>query len=165
MYSTVGPRQLVVTLAVILLLVSGCCKGFDAVTAARHRDATNWLHAWTGPYDWTKKSEWRPVQPSHITQAGVLLETKPYVRLSSSQADDLVSIGDLFHENLTPYLVRAVEDAENRWPQEVFVRTSGEIWVGAGANSRCPVPMERRPVVVWLNDNPQDVFVTFVVGR
>jgi hypothetical protein len=66
----------------------------------------------------------------------------------------------------TPYLVRGVGAARGRLPLSVSVRPTGEIWVGGEAISPiCPVPRERRPIVVWLERQPGEVFVTFSVSR
>ncbi len=94
-----------------------------------------------------------------------LLQSAASVRMTGEQAHDLIGEPSFPGERGTPYLLRAVGDAGGKWPQEVFIGPNGEVWVGGGANSRCPVPMQRRGVVAWLNDAPSEVYVTFVVGR
>ena len=81
------------------------------------------------------------------------------------QAQELVGESNLPEEKETPYLLRAVGDANETFPLEPSLRPDGTVWVGGGANSKCPVPMQRRPFVAWLNRMPEKVYVTFYVNR
>ena len=65
----------------------------------------------------------------------------------------------------TLYLLRAVGTVDGKFPLELYVRPDGGVWVGGGANSRCPVPMRRRAVVARLEKAPRELYVTFVVGK
>ena len=72
---------------------------------------------------------------------------------------------NLPEEKETPYLLRAVGDANETFPLEPSLRPDGTVWVGGGATGKRPVPMQRRPFVAWLNRMPEKVYVTFYVNR
>ena len=152
--------------ASLFLTGSGCCKTFDAETAKGNDAAREWLRDWPGKYDWVEeKLRWKNVAKAKMPQAELLLRETASVRITGEQARDLIGQSSSPGWTGTPYLLRAVGDAPGKWPQEVFVRPSGEVWVGGGANSRCPVPKQRRAVVAWLDQSPRDVYVTFIVGK
>jgi hypothetical protein len=62
------------------------------------------------------------------------------------------------------YLLRAVGDANGIFPVEPSVRPNGDIWTGGGADSKCPFPMRRRPIVAQLEKAPANFYVTFYVN-
>lgn len=164
------PFRLRTTLTVILgaaltLFASGCCKSFDAEVSKRNDEAREWLRNWSGRYNWVEVFAWTSVTGSELPQAEALLHDTPSVQLSREEAFNLINQAISKDWTRKPYLLRAVGDANGKWPQQVFVRQGGEVWVGGGANSRCPVPMQRRAVVVWLDQSPSQVYVTFVVGK
>ncbi len=159
-------RTISISALTAFLGLAGCCGSFDAETAKRNDSAREWLRYWQSNYDWEETSHWKSVQQSKMRQADVLLHDVTFVRLTEAQALELA--GEFIqHSNSRGaiYLLRGVNAAPARFPQQVFVRVSGDVWVGGGANSRCPVPMERRAVVVWLDRPPHEVYVTFVVGK
>jgi len=86
----------------------------------------------------------RPV----ILRAETLLRSIAVVRMTKEEAQELVGESNVTEENETPYLLRAVGDTKEVFPLELDVRPDGTVWVGGGANSKCPVAMRRRPVVV-----------------
>ena len=99
-------------------------------------------------------------------KAEVLLRDKSCVELTELAAQEL--IGDATNKaNMggIPVLLRAVGTVDGKFSLELYVRSSGDVWVGGGANSRCPVPMKRRAVVARLEKMPREVFVSFVVGK
>ena len=61
----------------------------------------------------------------------------------------------------TPYLLRAVADARGKLPVGLSVRPNGDVWVGGGANTKCPVPRRRQALVAWLDRAPAEVYITF----
>lgn len=148
-----------------VFMVSGCCPSYDSGSKARDEEARQWLRSWPGSYDWAKITQWKNVSESRMQKAEMLLQAKASVRITTEQAHDLIGESGFPEELGVPYLLRAVGDGGGKWPQEVYMRPSGEMWVGGGANSRCPVPMRRRGVIVWLKDAPSEVYVTFVVGK
>jgi hypothetical protein len=160
------PWQIVALSALVFsFMASGCCRSYDAVTKATNEAASQWLHRWPGPYDWTGIDHWKSVAEPKLPQAELLLRTTPSVRMTTEQVHDLIGESTFSDEQGAPYLLRAVGDSGGKWPQEVYIRPNGEVWVGGGANSRCPVPMRRRAIVVWLKNAPTEVYVTFVVGK
>jgi len=62
-----------------------------------------------------------------------------------------------------PFLVRVVGSVRDGKGFEVKTSSRGELWVGCAALSRRTVPIERRAVVVWLEQAPTHVYVTFGV--
>ena len=160
-------RRLALWLVVVLLLMEqGCCKPFDASTKHENDAARAWVtESWKGPYDWQRISRWKTVAALSVSQAEALLQSTAVVRITELQAQELVGESDLPEEKETPYLLRAVGDANETFPLEPSLRPDGTVWVGGGANSKCPVPMQRRPFVAWLNRMPEKVYVTFYVNR
>ncbi|HLK06139.1 MAG TPA: hypothetical protein VKT53_17010 [Candidatus Acidoferrum sp.] len=149
------------------LPATACCKPFDPATQSEDALARAWIHDWTGKTDWIEITAWQSVSSAGMPEAEELLHDSAVVQLSEERALNFVG-----HPNLnlressgTTFLLRAVGDSENRWPLEVFVDPKEEIWIGGGANSRCPVPMRRRAVVARLVRQPARVYVTFVVGK
>jgi len=153
------------SVAVLLLMLSGCCKPFDAPTKQENEAARAWVTAsWRGQYDWTRIAQWKRVTESRILRAETLLRSIAVVRMTKEEAQELVGESNVTEENETPYLLRAVGDAKEVFPLGLDVRPDGTVWVGGGANSKCPVAMRRRPVVVWLDRMPEKVYVTFYVN-
>lgn len=160
---------LVPALAVVILaasLVLGCCRSFDAETANRDELARTWMRPWPGKYDWVEISQWKAVADSRMSKAESLLSGIGFMRLTQAEASDLIN------ETIQPqsvngalYLLRGVNAVRGRYPQQVFVRSNGEVWVGGEAISGCPVPLGRRPVVAWLDQPPREVYITFSVGK
>ena len=154
------------SVVVLLLMVPGCCKPFDASTKQENNSARAWVtESWKGPYDWKRISRWKTVAVLSVSQAEALLQSTAVVRITEAQAQEFVGESNLREERETPYLLRAVGDANETFALEPSVRPDGTVWVGGGANSKCPVSMQRRPFVVWLNRMPEKVYVTFYVNR
>jgi hypothetical protein len=152
--------------ALLLFSLTGCCKPFDSSTRQENDAAGQWVtESWRGQYDWTRIAKWRPVTESGILQADTLLNSVAVVRITTDEARDLVGESNLAQREETAYLLRAVADANGVFPLELDVRPDGAVWAGGGANSKCPVGMRRRPVVVWLSRMPEKVYVTFYVNH
>ena len=153
-------------LVVFLFGTSGCCPSFDSDTAKRDKAAHEWLRFWTGTYDWVETSQWRSVSEAKMSQAELLLRDTSSLALTEGQAIDLSGAAfqaAKLHD--TPYLLRGINALPVRFPQEVFFRANGDVWVGGEATSQCPVPMQRQAVIAWLDRAPHDVYVTFSVGK
>jgi len=159
-------RRIVLSSIVILsFMVSGCCKRFDSSTKQENEAARGWVTgSWEGQYDWTRIARWKSVTGSRSSRAQELLQTRPVVQLTAAEAQELVGEPSLLEEMGAPYLLRAVGDAQGTIPLELSVRPDGTLWVGWGGNSKCPVPMRRRPVVAWLDNPPGKIYVTFNVN-
>jgi len=98
--------------------------------------------------------------------AEALVRETPFVPLTDKQVREL--LGDSKAPDRvggSPYLIRAVGDARRLSPLEAYIRQNGDVWVGGGAISRCPVAKEHRAVIVWLQEPPKEVFVTFSVAE
>lgn len=152
--------------ALLLFSLTGCCKPFDSATRQENDAAGQWVtESWRGQYDWMRIPQWRPVLESGILRADTILKSVSVVRITKEEAGNLVGESNLAEGAETPYLLRAVADAKGVFPLELDVRPDGSVWAGGGANSKCPVGMRRRPVVVWLSRAPDKLYVTFYVNR
>jgi hypothetical protein len=153
------------SVAVFLFMLSGCCKPFDSPTKQENEAARAWVTAsWRGQYDWTRIAQWKVVTESRILRAETLLRSIAVVRITTEEAQELVGESNLPKGKETPYLLRAVGDVNEVFPLELDVRPDRTVWAGGGANSKCPVAMRRRPVVVWLDRMPEKLYVTFYVN-
>jgi hypothetical protein len=153
-------------LLTLFFIVSGCCKSFDPSTKQENETARVWLtKGLTGAYDWKEIERWRSVAESRMPQAWALLQTNSAVQVTSDEAHDLTGEFIFDETKGKTYLLRAVGDASGTFPVEPSFRLNGEIWIGGGANSKCPVPMRRRPIVAQLEKAPANVYVTFFVNR
>jgi hypothetical protein len=154
------------SVAFLLFSFTGCCKPFDLATRQENDAAGLWVtESWRGQYDWTRIAQWRPVTESETLRADTLLKSVSFIRIAKEEARDLVGESNLTQGEEAPYLLRAVADANGVFPLELDVRPDGAVWVGGGANSKCPVGKRRRPVVVWLSRMPEKLYVTFHVNH
>lgn len=159
-------RRIVWSLVIsFLFIVSGCCKSFDSSTKQENEAARGWVTgSWDGQYDWTRIVQWKSVTESRSSRAQALLQAIAVVQVTAAEAQELVGESSILEGKGTPYLLRGVGDAPGTIPLELAVRPDGTVWVGWGGNSKCPVPMRRRPVVVWLEKTPGKIYVTFNVN-
>jgi hypothetical protein len=159
-------RRILLSLVILLfLMMSACCKSFDSSTKRENEAARPWVtESWRGQYDWKPVERHKSVTTSKSSGAETLLQAKAVLQITASEAQELVgeSIPD---GKQTPYLLRGVGDANETFPLELAVRPDGTVWIGGGANSKCSVPMKRRPVVAWLDRMPEKAYVTFYVNR
>jgi len=160
-------RQAVLCLLILSLCsLSGCCKSFDPPTKWEDAQSRVWVTAsWAGPYDWTVLSHWKSVTQPNISEAETLLRTTAVISITGPEAQRLVGEFSPPGGKQTPYLLRAVGDGRGIFPLQLAIRPDGNVWVGGGANSKCPVPMRRQPVVAWLERMPKKEYVTFYVNR
>lgn len=144
----------------------GCCGRFDSTTTKSDEAALAWLtQSWSGRYDWEQSVAWRNIADSKLPQPEFFLQEASPVQVSWAQAQELIGGASFPVFKGTPYLLRAVGDSHNRLPLALSVRPNGEVWVGGGANSKCPVAKRRKAVVAWLDKEPRKVFVTFEANR
>jgi len=115
-------------------------------------------------YDWKEITLWRSVSESRLSRARTLLQTNSVVQVTIEEACDLTGEFIFDESKGKTYLLRVVVDANGTFPVEPSVRPNGDIWTGGGANSKCPVPMRRRPIVAQLEKAPGNVYVTFYVN-
>ena len=151
----------------VALPTLGCCSSFDQASATEDKAARQWLNRWKEEtLEWTDLPRWSNVVESKLNEADSLLRTSAFLRITETQAADFAPRSPQQQSvSGSPYLLRGVCPAGRKFPQEVRVGKNGDVWVGGGANSRCPVAMERSPIVAWLNQPPHDVYVTFVVAK
>src|ERR1039457_1982880 len=157
---------LIGSISIGTMIQVGCCGRFDSQTRLTDDAASNWIHNWSGQFDWSETKDWKDVSPSTFPVAEAILGDSRFVALTAKQERELlgnVKEPDSLHG--TAFLLRAVGDARRRFPLETFIRKNGDVWVRGGANSRSGVAKERRAVIVWLERAPTDAFVTFVVGK
>ena len=159
--------RLVLIASIIEMMVgAGCCSRFDQRTKSIDDAASSWLHYWPGQYDWSQTKEWRDVSASKFPGAEALLTNDRFVLLTDKQVRDLLEDSkgiEAFHG--VAYLVRAVGYGVGKSPLDVFTRKSGDIWVAGGGIGRCPLPKQRRAVIVWEVRPPNDAYATFSVAR
>lgn len=153
-------------IVLLLFTLAGCCKPLESSTKQENEEAKHWItESWKGPYDWTQIAHWKPVTESGIPRADTLLQSVSVVRIKTEEARKLVGESNFAQRTEVPYLLRAVADANGVFPVELNLRPDGTVWAGGGANSKCPVGMRRRPLVVWLSRVPKNVYVTFYVNH
>jgi hypothetical protein len=151
---------------VLTIAISGCCGSFDPDTSKEDVAARAWLHMWPDSAAWQQRTGWEEVSELGISKATTLLLDKPFVPLTEQQAGELMRVSSVSQKRAGSfYLLRAVGAAGGKLPLQLFLRGNGEVWVGGEAISRCPVPMRRRPVVIWLETPPSILYVTFLVGK
>ena len=161
-----APRPLTSLVLFLLAMLSGCCKPFDRQTKQENDAAQAWVTgSWRGQYAWTRIAHWNHVTEPKVLRADSLLQSLPAIQITAKVAQELTGESSPNDAKETPYLLRAVGDANGTFPLELDVRPDGTVWAGGGANSKCPVGMRRRPVVVWLNRLPEQVYVTFYVNH
>lgn len=149
----------------LLLVASGCCKSFDPFAKQENEKARVWVtEGWRGVYDWKEITLWRSVSESQLSRARTLLQTNSVVQVTIEEARDFTGEFIFDESKGKTYLLRAVGDANATFPVEPSVRPNGDIWTGGEANSKCPVPMRRRPIVAQLEKVPANVYVTFYVN-
>src|SRR5215475_6689686 len=92
------------------------CGSFDPATTKINDDAKQWLHFWTGQFDWNGQladSRWKPVVSTKIRQAESALATTSSVLLSDAQV--LEFTGESTPQDAStarPYLLRYVVAAK-----------------------------------------------------
>ena len=170
----IGATVLCGAVVLVRLIPSIRCGSFDPATAKINDAAKQWLHFWPGQFDWNDRladSRWKPVVSTKIPEAESALATSSSILLSDAQA--LEFTGESAPQDAStarPYLLRYVVAANNKQIEkfrvDVHTRSrNADVWIASGAIGTCPVAMRRQPIVVWLDNPPQEVFVTFSVAE
>jgi hypothetical protein len=134
------------------------------VNASKERSGNEWMHYLPNQTDWAiwqeplDRSQWELVPPTNELEAEMLLRTTAAVALSDDQVTRLVS-GK--HAKGLPFLVWAIGSTWNDGGFELHTSSQGELWVGGSALSHRTVPIQRRAIVVWLEQTSSRVYVTF----
>jgi hypothetical protein len=124
--------------------------------------ATKWLRAcpdvsFGGAF--LDSSQWKLVPKDKQVTAGAMLERVSWVRLSDVQASKLASAMPRPGKK-TPFLIRAVGFADGASGFGVAVRQNGDVAVVGGVLTRHSLPIERRAIIVWLDQTPRKVYLS-----
>ena len=166
-YSSMATWFCVVT----LVACAGCDHpSVDDVNASSGRAAKEWMRSLPTDVDWgawdrkLEHTQWEFVPESEEPSAESLLRTTSCVRLSD---DQLAKLEPARRATGTPYLVRAVSATwrTTTGGTEIQISKDGDLWVRGGVLSHRAVPIERRGIVVWLEQPPREVYVTFGVAE
>jgi hypothetical protein len=142
----------------------GCHPSVDAVRAEKARE---WIrHApsleWGDSLD---SSQWRVVLDSRESAAEVLLQTTSVVPLTDKEAAELAGEPAIRpRTNTRPFLIRAVGSHVGTAGFEIYTNKNSDVTVIGGALSHHDIPPERRPVVVWLENPPHEIYLWFAVA-
>jgi hypothetical protein len=156
----------VIELAWVLL---SQCPSFDAATAKTNDEAQQWMHLWTGDFDWPRdhleRGRWQPVIPAKISAAESALFATSSVLLTDTEANDFTGQSSpRSAPRARPYLLRAVVPAKHDEINFIIsIRQNTDIWIGSVGFGHCPIPMRRQPIVAWLDNQPHEVFITLNV--
>lgn len=162
-------------LVALIALVYPCPRFhlFRSEFTARDADARQWIRFpqgdwWRGVSEDSVESQFREVGPDRVSSAESLLATRTWAPLTSAQPLDLLAG---WHTqtptDAVPYLLRGVSEAggQGSGHMKVLARPNGDVLVSSLALSHCPVLMQRRPVVAWLQRPPRTVYVIFSVSQ
>ena len=105
-------------------------------------------------------SFWAVIDEPNELEAETLLLRESAVPLTSVQ---LTKFAPGRTAEGMPFLVRGVGATWGKEGFEIKTSSRSELWVGCERLSRRTVPIQRRPVVVWLKEAPSQVYVTFGV--
>jgi hypothetical protein len=148
-------------------LAAGCGQPVVVdVNASKGRSAKEWIRHLPDIIDWSvwhdplPDSLWAVIADSGETEAEALLANTAAVPLTNAQLAKFVP-GRIAKG--IPFLVRGVSATWSAVGFEVKTSSRGDLWVGCARLSRRKVPIQRRPVVVWLEEAPTQVYVTFGV--
>jgi len=118
------------------------------------------------PSDILDKSRWRPVSDFKEPMAESLLEKALFIRLTQAQTVELAGEFSLPEMGtLKPFLIRAVGSHIGTAGFEIRVGKNGDVMVAGGALSHHDVPPERRTIVVWLDQPPHNLYISFGVAE
>ena len=170
----IGAIALCGAVVVIRFVPSLRCGSFDPATTKINDAAKQWLHFWSSQFDWNERvadSRWKPVVSTKIPEAESALATTSSVLLNDAQV--LEFTGESAPQDTStarPYLLRYVVAAKykqiDKFWVDVHTRSrNADVWIASGAIGTCPVAMRRQPIVVWLDNPPHEVFVTFGVAE
>ena len=152
----------------LVSLVVGCHESVDAVTAEKARKAREWIR-FNPSIEWgdtLADSRWRIVLDSKESVAEAMLQVQTAVPLTDNQVLELAGEPPMRPKtNTRPFLIRAVGSHVGTAGFEIQANRNGDITVIGGALSHHDVPPERRPIVVWLETPPHEIYLWFSVAE
>ncbi|MGB2897773.1 MAG: hypothetical protein WBB89_00815 [Candidatus Acidiferrum sp.] len=134
------------------------------VNASKGHSANEWIRYLPNSIDWSlwhdplPDSLWAVIADSGEAEGEALLANTAAMPLTNAQ---LAKFLPGRTAKGIPFLVRGVSATWSTDGFEVKTSSRGELWVGCARLSRRKVPIQRRPVVVWLEEAPTEVYVTF----
>ena len=154
---------------ILVLFAVSCRSKVDAVTAEKTREAREWIRFWPGhSIEWgdtLDNSQWRTVLDVKESVAESMLQATSAVLLTEKQALELAGDFSRATKNGRPFLIRAVGSHVGTAGFEIHTKKSGEITVIGMALSHHDIPPERRPIIVWLDQPPHEVYLWFSVAE
>jgi hypothetical protein len=159
--------QTLIGAAFLLVSLVGCHSSVDSVTAEKARKAREWVRfnpsiEWGDTLD---ESRWRVVLDSEEPVAEVMLQAPSAVPLTDSQALELAGESPIRPKvNTRPFLIRAVGSHVGTSGFEIHTNKNGDVIVIGEALSHHDIPPERRPIVVWLETPPHEIYLWFSVA-
>jgi hypothetical protein len=161
-------KRLVGSAFLFVSMTVGCHSSVDAVTAEKARKAREWIRfnpsiEWGDTLD---RSRWRVVLDSKELAAEAMLQTPSAVPLTDSQALELIGESPTREKaNTRPFLIRAIGSHVGTSGFEIHANKNGDVTVKWGALSHHDIPPERRPIVVWLETPPHEIYLWFSVAE
>ncbi len=160
-------QRLIGAAFILVSLTVGCHSFVDAVTAEKTRKAREWIRInpsieWGDPLD---KSRWRVVLDPKESVAEAMLQNTSVVSLTDTQALELAGEPPIRAKtNTRPFLIRAVGSHYGGSGFEIHTNKNGDVTVIGEVLSHHHIPPERRPIVVWLEDPPHEIYLWFSVA-
>jgi hypothetical protein len=135
------------------------------------REALEWMlspPAANSRNGWTRldKSRWRAVVEGKELRAESTLNGRSWVALSPDQASEMtLNSAPPSQAGLKPFLMRGIGAPDRTGGQDIQTHSDGDVLVGGGVLARHPVAIHRQCVVVWLDHEPHQVYVSFYVAE
>jgi hypothetical protein len=160
-------QRLIGAAFILVSLTVGCHSSVDAVTAEKARKAREWMRfnpsvEWGDTLD---ESRWRVVLDSKESGAEAMLQAASAVPLTDGQALELVGEPPMRpNTNTRPFLIRAVGSHFGTSGFEIHTNKNGDLTAIGEALSHHDIPPERRPIVIWLENPPHEIYLWFSVA-
>jgi hypothetical protein len=153
----------------LLTICVGCRPSVDRAAIEKSRIAAAWIRETSldtvGEH--LDNARLRCVLDSNESAAESLLEATPFIALTDKQAVEFA--GEFSFSAATraqPYLIRAVGPrAGNAGVFEIYSRGNGDVSVRGVVLGDQNAPIERRPLVAWLDQPPHELYVSFSVTK
>jgi hypothetical protein len=149
----------------VVALTVGCHPSVSAVSAEKARE---WIRdapslEWGDSLD---SSQWRVVVDSKESAAEALLQTTSAVPLTDKEALELAGEPPIRpRTNTRPFLIRAVGSHVGTAGFEIYTNKNNDVTVIGAALSHFSISPERRPMVVWLQMPPHEIYLWFTVAE
>ena len=160
--------HLLPTGAIALGLLCGCLSRGVLVSAEKRQLAEQWRR-YEPTVDWgaaLEASRWRVVLDANEPVAETMLKTVPFTSLTEQQANQLAGIfPSSLAKSAKPFLVRCVGSHVGTAGFEVSVRKNVDVIAVGVALSHFDIPAEPRPLVVWLDRPPHELYTWFSVAE